>query len=204
MDKERQKQAIDRVLRDMAGAMVAGLALVGTRTGLFRSMAGKGPMTLDDVVSASALQRRYVEEWLKGMTSAGYLDFQDGKYTLSDEMAYFVASEGTDHFVGGMWEMVPPLIRVAPRVAEAFAKGLVNRVLPDADVEKEAYATAARIAAAAPLVNRWHKKFVKRLLDPRPLTAAELEDNYACFGTEDFQIGYRAFLAKAKPQFKGR
>ena len=123
MDKERQKQAIDRVLRDMAGAMVAGLALVGTRTGLFRSMAGKGPMTLDDVVSASALQRRYVEEWLKGMTSAGYLDYQEGKYTLSDEMAYFVASEGTDHFVGGMWEMVPPLIRVAPRVAEAFAKG---------------------------------------------------------------------------------
>ena len=123
MDKERQKQAIDRVLRDMAGAMVAGLALVGTRTGLFRAMAGKGPMTLDDVVSASALQRRYVEEWLKGMTSAGYLDYQEGKYTLSDEMAYFVASEGTDHFVGGMWEMVPPLIRVAPRVAEAFAKG---------------------------------------------------------------------------------
>jgi len=123
MDKDRQKQAIDRVLRDMAGAMVAGLALVGTRTGLFRAMAGKGPMTLDDVVSASALQRRYVEEWLKGMTSAGYLDYQEGKYTLSDEMAYFVASEGTDHFVGGMWEMVPPLIRVAPRVAEAFAKG---------------------------------------------------------------------------------
>jgi 2-polyprenyl-3-methyl-5-hydroxy-6-metoxy-1,4-benzoquinol methylase len=123
MDKERQKQAIDRVLRDMAGAMTAGLALVGTRTGLFRAMAGTGPMSLDDVVRASRLQRRYVEEWLKGMTSAGYLDYQDGKYTLPDEVAYFVASEGTDHFVGGMWEMVPPLIRVAPRVAEAFAKG---------------------------------------------------------------------------------
>jgi enoyl-CoA hydratase len=88
--------------------------------------------------------------------------------------------------------------------AEAFAKGLVNRVVADGDVEKEAYATADRIAAAAPLVNRWHKKFVKRLLDPRPLSEAELEDNYACFGTEDFQIGYRAFLAKTKPQFKGR
>src|SRR5690349_3068887 len=123
MDKERQKQAIDRVLRDMAGAMAAGLALVGTRTGLFRAMAGKGPMTPDGVVSASKLQRRYVEEWLKGMTSAGYLDYQDGKYALPDEVAYFVASDGTDHFVGGMWEMVPPLIRVAPRVAEAFAKG---------------------------------------------------------------------------------
>lgn len=123
MDKERQKQAIDRVLRDMAGAMTAGLALVGTRTGLFRAMAGKGAMTLDEVVQASGLQRRYVEEWLKGMTSAGYLDYREDRYTLADEMAYFVASEGTDHFVGGMWEMVPPLLRVAPRVVEAFSKG---------------------------------------------------------------------------------
>ncbi|HYL89691.1 MAG TPA: class I SAM-dependent methyltransferase [Burkholderiales bacterium] len=123
MDREKQKQAIDRVLRDMAGAMSAGLAFVGTRTGLFRAMAGKGAMTLDDVVRASGLQRRYVEEWLKGMTSAGYLDYQDAKYTLPDEMAYFVAGDGTDHFVGGMWEMVPVMARVAPKVAEAFRKG---------------------------------------------------------------------------------
>ena len=34
-------------------------------------MAGKGPMKLDEVVRASGLQPRYVEEWLKGMTSAG-------------------------------------------------------------------------------------------------------------------------------------
>jgi 2-polyprenyl-3-methyl-5-hydroxy-6-metoxy-1,4-benzoquinol methylase len=123
MDKEKTKQAIDRVLRDMAGAMTAGLAFVGTRTGLFRAMAGKGAMTLDDVVKASGLQRRYVEEWLKGMTSAGYLDYQNEKYTLPDEMAYFVAGDGTDHFVGGMWEMVPVMARVAPKVAEAFHKG---------------------------------------------------------------------------------
>ena len=123
MDKEKTKQAIDKVFRDMAGAMAAGMALVGTRTGLFRAMAGKGPLTFDEVVAATRLEPRYVEEWLKGMTAAGYLEFAQGKYTLSDEMAYFVASDGSDHFVGGMWEMVPPLMRVAPRVAEAFAKG---------------------------------------------------------------------------------
>src|SRR5436189_123999 len=123
MDKQKQKRAIDQVLRDMAGAMTAGLALVGTRTGLFRAMAGKGALSLEQVAKESGLQQRYVEEWLKGMVSAGYLDYQDGKYALPDEMAYFVASEGTDHFVGGMWEMVPPLLRVAPRVVEAFAKG---------------------------------------------------------------------------------
>jgi enoyl-CoA hydratase len=88
--------------------------------------------------------------------------------------------------------------------AQAANKGLVNRVVPDAEVENEAYATASRIAAGAPLVARWHKKFVRRLLDPKPLSAAELEDNFACFSTEDFQTGYRSFLDKTKPAFKGR
>jgi 2-polyprenyl-3-methyl-5-hydroxy-6-metoxy-1,4-benzoquinol methylase len=123
MDREKTKLAVDKVFRDMAGAMTAGMAYVGTRTGLFRAMAGKGPMTLDQVVGASHLQPRYVEEWLKGMASAGYLEYQDGKYTLTEEMAYFVASDGSDHFVGGMWAMVPPLMRVAPQVAEAFENG---------------------------------------------------------------------------------
>ena len=59
MDKEKTKQAIDKVFRDMAGAMSAGMAYVGTRTGLFRAMAGKGPMTLEQVVQASGLQRNW-------------------------------------------------------------------------------------------------------------------------------------------------
>ena len=125
MDKEKVNQAIDQVFRDMAGAMTAGMAFVGTRTGLFRAMQGKGPMQLDDVVRAAQLQPRYVEEWLKGMASAGYVEYDPAARTflLSEEFAYFLASDGSDHFVGGMWEMVPALMRVAPRVADAFRKG---------------------------------------------------------------------------------
>lgn len=81
---------------------------------------------------------------------------------------------------------------------------LVNRVVPDDQLESEAYATARRISEGAPLVNRWHKKFIRRLSDPAPLTDEELEEGYAAFQTEDFRIGYRAFLEKEKPQFKGR
>lgn len=87
---------------------------------------------------------------------------------------------------------------------EALQKGLVNRIVADEDVEKEAYATARRIAEGAPLVARWHKKFARRLSDPTPLNEADIAESYECFGTEDFQIGYKAFLAKEKPRFKGR
>jgi len=88
--------------------------------------------------------------------------------------------------------------------AEAQAKGLVTRVVPDAEVEAEAQATARRIASGAPLVARWHKKFARRLRDPRPLTEAEYLEGFDCFGTEDFRTGYRAFLAKEQPDFKGK
>ncbi|OWT71433.1 MULTISPECIES: enoyl-CoA hydratase/isomerase family protein [unclassified Achromobacter] len=87
---------------------------------------------------------------------------------------------------------------------EAQRKGLVNRVVDDAMVNEEGLAAARRIAAGAPLVARWHKRFVQRLDDPRPLTEAELDEAYDCFDTEDFGIGYRAFLAKTRPAFVGR
>lgn len=125
IDKEKARQALDKLFGDMAGAMSAGMAYVGVRTGLFRAMQGKGPMRLDDVVRASGLQPRYVEEWLKGMASAGYLDYDAAKKTfaLPEEHAYFLASDDTDHFVGGLFAAVPPMLRVAPDVVRAFSQG---------------------------------------------------------------------------------
>lgn len=87
---------------------------------------------------------------------------------------------------------------------EAFQKRLVSRVVPDEQVEEEAMATARRIAAGAPLVARWHKRFARRLADPRALSPEEYDESFTCFGTEDFRIGYQAFLAKQKPRFEGR
>lgn len=88
--------------------------------------------------------------------------------------------------------------------AEALAKGLVNRVVPDAEVEREVGAAISRIVEGAPLVARWHKRFVRRLADQAPVTDDEMDECYTCFDTEDFRIGYRAFLDKRKAAFTGR
>jgi enoyl-CoA hydratase len=114
-------------------------------------------------------------------------------------------------------EMAPLVRLVGPTVAleillegrifdaaEAREKGLVTRVVDDAQVASEARATANRIAEGAPLVARWHKKFARRLAEGTPLTAAERDECFDCFDTEDFRIGYAAFLAKRKPEFVGR
>ena len=88
--------------------------------------------------------------------------------------------------------------------ARAYDMGLVNRVVSDDGLDDEIQASATRIAEGAPLVARWHKKFARRLLSPEPLTAEEHDESYACFGTEDFEIGYKAFLAKQAPAFTGK
>jgi enoyl-CoA hydratase/carnithine racemase len=88
--------------------------------------------------------------------------------------------------------------------AEAKEKGLVTRVVPDHEVAAEARASAQRIAEGAPLAARWHKRFARRLAEQRALTEAEYDECFDAFDTEDFRIGYAAFLAKQKPEFKGR
>ena len=87
---------------------------------------------------------------------------------------------------------------------EAKDKGLVTRIVADDQVAAEARATAERIAEGAPLAARWHKKFARRLGEGGPLSAQELDECFDCFDTEDFRIGYAAFLAKKKPKFTGR
>ena len=114
-------------------------------------------------------------------------------------------------------EMAPLVRLVGPAVAleillegrifdaaEAKDKGLVTRVVPDDRVATEAREAAQRIADGAPLVARWHKKFARRLESGKSLSDADLDECFDCFDTEDFRIGYAAFLAKQKPAFVGK
>lgn len=169
MEKERAKAFADKVFGDMAGAMTSGLGFVGVKTGLFRAMAGKGALTLQEVVGMTKLQSRYVEEWLKGMVCAGYLEFEPtaDTYRLPDEHAFFLASEGTDHFMGGLFCMAPVLLRVAPKVALAFESG--------GGVPFEEYGEDG--VAALDLINRgqYEQRFAGQWLKSLPAAVGRLE-----------------------------
>ncbi len=85
----------------------------------------------------------------------------------------------------------------------AKAVGLVNRVWPDLAVVEQGYGLVARIAAGAPLVNRWHKKFIRRLMDGGSLNEEEQGEANLAFETDDYREGLDAFLEKRDPDFSG-
>lgn len=85
---------------------------------------------------------------------------------------------------------------------EAYHKGLLTRVVPDADVAAEAHAAAARIAAGSPMAARANKRWIRRLAPlQQPLTAAEIREHFAFFESADYREGVRAFVNKTKPRF---
>lgn len=85
--------------------------------------------------------------------------------------------------------------------AEAQAKGLLTRVVDDADLEAELARTLARIAAGAPLAATLNKRMARRLQRPEPLDEAELDAFFSYSDTRDHREGVTAFLEGRAPAF---
>ena len=82
-------------------------------------------------------------------------------------------------------------------------RGLVNHVVPDAEIESYVRELAETIAGNAPLTIQAVKRIMRELRSARPDVAACDALVRMCFESADYEEGRRAFLGKRKPVFRG-
>ncbi len=89
MDNKKVEDLAFRVVSDMGGAFTMVHGYVGDRLGIFKAMAGAGPLTRVALAERVKLNKRYVREWANAMVAAESLDYDptSGRYIMTEEQA---------------------------------------------------------------------------------------------------------------------
>jgi SAM-dependent methyltransferase len=125
MDENRVHAFVEKAIGDLGAAVAASLVAIGDRLGLYRAMAGAGPLTPGELAARTETAERPVREWLAAQAAAGYVDYDaaSGRYQLPAEHAVALVHEDSPAFVAGGFQAMTAAMRAAPKVVEAFRTG---------------------------------------------------------------------------------
>src|SRR3984957_2951326 len=114
-----------KAVGEMGAAMNAALILVGDKLGIYKAMAGAGPMTSEEIAAKTKAHERYVREWLAAQSAGGFITYDSStrKYTLPPEQALALAAENRPVFLPGFFEIVSACIKDESKVTEACRTG---------------------------------------------------------------------------------
>ena len=125
MDQAKIEQFVGQLVGDVGATVSSALALIGHRLGLYRAMAGAGPLTAAELAVRTGTHERYVHEWLNNQAAGGYVDYDPSAdaYALPPEHAFVLAEEDSPIYMGAAWEQSAAVWSIAPRLEAAFQSG---------------------------------------------------------------------------------
>jgi SAM-dependent methyltransferase len=125
MNESKLHELVGKAVNEWSIAESAPLVYLGDKLGLYRAMAGAGPLTSHELADRTGTHERYLREWLNNQAAGGIVEHHaaDGTYELSDEAAELWAKEDSPFFFAGAWELIASLWADADRLAEAFRTG---------------------------------------------------------------------------------
>ena len=125
IDENKLQQFMGKIVGEMGAAATGALVLIGDRLGLYKAMAGAGPLGSEDLARRSGADERYLREWLAAQAAAGYIEYDaaTNRYSMTPEQELVFAVEGSPVFVPGAFEVLASMYRDEPRISEALRTG---------------------------------------------------------------------------------
>lgn len=122
MDEAKLEQFMGTMIGHMTGAMTCFGVWLGDEVGYYRTLAGAGPLTADEVAERTGTQPRLTAEWLRGQAAAGLLEFdpQAESFTLSEEGAMALAEDDSPAFVARAMQTLGSIFIDLEKITTAF------------------------------------------------------------------------------------
>jgi SAM-dependent methyltransferase len=125
IDEQKLMDFVYRAVDEVGATLNSALVVMGDRLGLYRAMAGAGPLTPGELAARAGVAERYVREWLNGQAAGRYVEYDpaSGRYTLPPEHAVALTDEESPAFLPGFFQIAVGSVIDSPRITEAARDG---------------------------------------------------------------------------------
>jgi SAM-dependent methyltransferase len=125
IDQNKLDAFIGKVVSDLAAGYGGVMISLGEALGLYKAMAGAGPITSAELAKRTQCAERYVREWLNSQAAAGHVVYHatSGAYELPPEQAFVLADDTSPAYIPPAWQVVASMWSDEDKAREAFRTG---------------------------------------------------------------------------------
>ena len=125
LDPDKLNQFVFRAVEEVGAALNAALVVMGDKLGLYRALAGAGPLSAVELARRAGVSERYVREWLNAQAAGGFVDYDpaSGRYTLPPEQTMALTDEQSPAYLPGLFQTAVGSIIDSPRITESARTG---------------------------------------------------------------------------------